>query len=716
MRKRFPDLYYNLLLGLICLTAYWQIAFHVHPVKYDMPDCYYPWRSFISDALKNGYAPVWNPYQLFGSPIHADPSSGAWYPPVWAIGLLFGYSLKIVGWELLLHIWLAGVGFLKLGKRLGFSMHISFLLSIGYMLSGIFVGNAQHLTYVVSACWIPFILFYFLNALRLFSLTDAVKGGIALFLLLTGGYPAFSIILFYLLLILSLGHLFQLILKKNIVEISRWAGVQGVFAGTALLLSGGFLWAVYNVMPLITRTRSFTAVNAQYGPFSPEALSSFILPYASVDAHFVKTDISMANGYFGFIFFILFLISLFYRTTPLIRIFQFFSFFSLSASLGASLPVREWLFDFVPGMNLFRFPGVFRLFIILGFLSSAGIIVEKIQHAELSSLRITKFSFGIAFILLLITGLFLVLLESALFPHAWFTRTENPQATHHAGLQALIMAVVALAVTLVCLFERTKKRLFLFLCLIISAEMILSVQLNAPYTVFYKEFTGGEVQTTEKLFTPGFPVPDVNKPMNQTATHLIREPFWKNLDIFNKQPSAAGMNNFMFASTMYMLDEEKEGMELLAQNPVAYLGGEIKNPMQFHPLKKEGLLHAKMLFIQNVTPEKFPSEGLLEITELSPENWLFQADVKEKTTLTLLQNYSTAWNVEIDGKNTDYVCSNGSFITVFLPEGRSEIRFSYQKNKVKYAYIISILLFIPILCLAYSPEIIRIFRKETAKK
>jgi hypothetical protein len=716
MRKRFPDLYYNLLLGLICLTAYWQIAFHVHPVKYDMPDCYYPWRSFISDALKNGYAPVWNPYQLFGSPIHADPSSGAWYPPVWAIGLLFGYSLKIVGWELLLHIWLAGVGFLKLGKRLGFSAHSSFLLSIGYMLSGIFVGNAQHLTYVVSACWIPFILYYFLNALRLFSLTDALKGGIALFLLVTGGYPAFSIILFYLLLILSLGHLFQLILKKNIIEISRWAGVQGIFAGTALLLSGGFLWSVYHVMPLITRTRSFTAVNAQYGPFSPEAFSSFILPYASVDAHFVKTDISMANGYFGFIFFILFLISLFYRTSPLIRIFQFFSFFSLSASLGASLPVREWLFDFVPGMNLFRFPGVFRLFIILGCLLSAGLILEKLRTGEQALRQIIAGVFLVFFVILFMTGFILAHPYTDINSHNWFTRSEMPNGHYHAGIQAFIMAGVSLLSAFILFRIKKTNTLFFSLGILITAEVMLSTQLNAPYTIFYKEFRGKEVEKTEQLFISGFPLPDLKKPMSQSATHLIHEPFWKNLDIFNKQPSAAGMNNFMFASTMYMLDEEKEGMELLAQNQVAYLGGEIKNPMQFHPLKKDGLLHAKMLFIQNGTPEKFPSEGKLEITELSPENWLFQADVKEKTTLTLLQNYSTAWEVEINGKKADYVCSNGSFITVFLPEGKSEIRFSYQKNKVIYAYMISIFLFITILCLAFRPEIMRTFRKETDKK
>lgn len=696
---------YYLLLALICVSAYWQVAFNLHPVKYDMPDCYYPWRSFIADALQNGNAPVWNPYQLFGSPIHADPSSGAWYPPVWVIGLLFGYSLKILGWELLLHVWLAGVGFLKLGKRLGFSAQTSFLLSIGYMLSGIFTGNAQHITYVISACWIPFILYYFLNTAQRFCPAESLKGGIALFFLITGGYPAFSIILVYLLLIISLYHFIHLISQKKHREITQWISSQALFGGTALLLSGGFLWSVYRVTPLITRTRSFSAADAQYGPFSPEAILSFILPYTSVDPVFVKTDISMANGYFGMAFFLFFILSFLYKASTLIRIFQAFAIFALSASVGSALPVREWLFDYAPLMNLFRFPGVFRLFVILGCLLSAGIFLEKLVNGEQAIRRITVRTFLVFLVVLPVVGFILTQPYTELMSHKWFTRSEVPDAAFHGGLQAFIMAGFCLLYTLFLIGIKNNKKLFLGLAILIAAEMVLSTQLNAPYTVFYKEFRGQDVKKTEQLFTSGFPLPDLKKPMNSYAAELVHEPFWKNLDIFKKEPSAGGMNNFMFASAMYLLDNQKEALRLLTEKPLAYLGGEVQNPKKFDSLKRAGKLDADLLFMANEPSKKYSSEGQLSVVKFTPENMVFQADAKENTTLTLLQNFSPYWQVELDGKKVGYSCSNGSFITIFLPKGKSEIRFSYQSAEVRLLYLICLVLFITILLVVLKPKI-----------
>lgn len=707
---------YYLLLALICLSAYWQITFNLHPVKYDMADCYYPWRSFISDALQNGYAPVWNPYQLFGSPMHADPSSGAWYPPVWAIGLLFGYSLKIVGWELLLHIWLAGVGFMKLGKRLGFSAKTSFLLSIGYMLSGIFNGNAQHITYVISACWIPYILYYFLTATQRFCIAEALKGGMALFLLITGGYPAFTIILVYLLLMISLYHFIRLISRKKHTEIRQWIGSQALFGGTALFLSGGFLWSVYHVMPLITRTRSFSAADAQYGPFSPESLLSFILPYTSVDPVFVKTDISMANGYFGLAFFLLFILSLFYRTSPHIRIFQVFAFFALSASVGSALPVREWLFEHAPLMNLFRFPGVFRLFVILGFLLSAGIVLEKLRNGEKTIRRITVGTFLAFFVTLIMVGFLFTKPYTVLDSHQWFTRAELPDGFLHASLQSFIMAGFCLLYALLLLKIKNINKLFFSLGLLIASEMMLSTQLNAPYTIFYKEFRGEEVKKTERLFASGFPLPELKNPMSNYAAELIHEPFWKNLDIFKKQPSAGGMNNFMFASTMQLLDNEKEALRILTEKPLAYLGGEVLDPKKFNSLKRAGKLSKDLLFIENEPSQKYTSQGQLSVVEFTPENMVFQANAKESTTLTLLQNFSPYWQVELNEKKVAYSCSNGSFITVFLPKGKSEVRFSYQSAEVRRLFLICLISFITVLLMVMKPKIESFIKRFSALK
>lgn len=697
---------YFTLLALICTAAFWQVAFFKHPVKYDMPDCYYPWRSFIADALRNGYVPVWNPYQLFGSPIHADPSSGAWYPPVWIIGLLSGYSLKILGWELLLHIWLGGAGFFKLSERMGFSSPTAFLLSIGYMLSGLFVGNAQHMTYVVSACWIPFILYYFVSLSLHFRCTDAVKGGICVFLMLTGGYPAFYIILVYLLGLLIIGQLISIVRARNRSDLFRWLGLQTLFVGTAGTLSAGFLLSVYQVMPLITRTKSFTAHDASYGPFSPESFLSFILPYTSVDSAFVKTDMSMSNGYFGALLFVFFLVSLFQKAPAIIRWLQGFALVALAASVGNSLPVREFLFHHFPLMNLFRFPGVFRLFIIIGFLVSAGITAEKLLSGD-GAFR--KKVGGLVILLipaLLISSYFLFEAAPEPYTHTWFARSESPNAFYHGAWQAIMMACFFAFAAALIYAVRNAAKLIEGLSLLLCAEMILSAQLNAPYTVFYKEFSGYESAMTEKRFVHGFPPPDLSVPMSTTANELIREPFWKNLDIFKKQPSAAGMNNFMFASTLYLLDHQREATEVLTRNPPAYLGGRVLPVTLFGRLKQKDSLQPDMLFVKEGEWGFYPNRGILRATALNPEFWELETTTDRRTTLTLLQNYAPRWEVKIDGEPAEFFCSNGGFISLFIPPGNHRIRFSYMADTVKARFGITVALLAASILWAFLPGLL----------
>src|SRR3954466_14062687 len=97
---KIKEYYFYLAFLAIAVLAFWQISFFIHPVKWDMIDCYYPWRFHIGECLQHGKFPFWNPYQDLGYPIHADPSSGAWYPFVWIIGYFFGYNIYTIGMEL----------------------------------------------------------------------------------------------------------------------------------------------------------------------------------------------------------------------------------------------------------------------------------------------------------------------------------------------------------------------------------------------------------------------------------------------------------------------------------------------------------------------------------------------------------------------------------------------------------------------------------------
>jgi uncharacterized membrane protein YciS (DUF1049 family) len=86
----------------------------------------------------------------------------------------------------------------------------------------------------------------------------------------------------------------------------------------------------------------------------------------------------MRNGYFGLLPLLFFILGIFAKKPQEISILFYFGIFSLLASVGEYLPVRAFLFHYVPMMNVFRFPSVFRLFFIIGALLT-GIYFLKTQ-------------------------------------------------------------------------------------------------------------------------------------------------------------------------------------------------------------------------------------------------------------------------------------------------------------------------------------------------
>jgi len=263
---------------IVVLISFFQVAFNLQPLKFDTIDCFFPWRFYIGECLQNGQLPYWNPYQDLGYPIHADPSSGAWYPAVWLIGSTFGYSIYSISFEFLLHIYLAGVGMFLLARTLKFETKFALMAGIAYMLSGFFVGNAQHLSYIISGCWLPFIIQQYLLLIEEKKAIHALQAGLFMFLSITGGYPAVTIILTYLLLTFYLIHVISLIRSKSYKSILQFTIQNGLFLATTILCSAVMLVSVVQVSPYLSRLGNFNVEQALFSPFSPQSFISFLAP------------------------------------------------------------------------------------------------------------------------------------------------------------------------------------------------------------------------------------------------------------------------------------------------------------------------------------------------------------------------------------------------------------------------------------------------------
>ena len=673
---------------IVVLISFFQVAFNLQPLKFDTIDCFFPWRFYIGECLQNGQLPYWNPYQDLGYPIHADPSSGAWYPVVWLIGSTFGYSIYSISFEFLLHIYLAGVGMFLLARTLKFETKFALMAGIAFMLSGFFVGNAQHLSYIISGCWLPFIIQQYLLLIEEKKAIHALQAGLFMFLTITGGYPAVTIILTYLLLTFYLIHVISLIRSKSYKSILQFTIQNGLFLATTILCSAVMLVSVAQVSPYLSRLGNFNLEQALFSPFSPQSFISFLAPLTTtVKSTYWDADLSMRNGYFGLIILMFFLLGIFIQKPKPLRIIFWFGIFSLTASVGNYLPVRSLLFNHVPLMNVFRFPSVFRLFFILAAILT-GIYslhqyLTKTERKNWHYYLLIAVSFATFLILLFAARSHGYLGLQTYYKNNLFNEAISSTFWQNLAVNSLFQ--LSFLVLLGLTFWRIKNtaKFIATVIFLLIMDLVVSVQLVAPYTVFYEHVTAKEAQTNVARYPHGFPK---QKAITiDSAAHLpgIGQPFWQNQQVFQKQISAEGFNSFSFTS-----------YELLESDyPLLFKSVKASNLLTLSDL--ESLRNGSIFvdFGSDHLPRKYKvvSGDTAILKDYDAASFNIEAKVKNPCLLTLNQKEYTGWEATINGKGTPIFKSNLNFMTVELPAGKSKVVFNYRNPLLKVAFYVSLL-------------------------
>ncbi len=672
---------------IVVLISFFQVAFNLQPLKFDTIDCFFPWRFYIGECLQNGQLPYWNPYQDLGYPIHADPSSGAWYPVVWLIGSTFGYSIYSISFEFLLHIYLAGVGMFLLARTLKFETKFALMAGIAYMLSGFFVGNAQHLSYIISGCWLPFIIQQYLLLIEEKKAIHALQAGIFMFLSITGGYPAVTIILTYLLLTFYLIHVISLIRSKSYKSILQFTIQNGLFLATTILCSAVMLVSVAQVSPYLSRLGNFNVEQALFSPFSPQSFISFLAPLTTtVKSTYWDADLSMRNGYFGLIILMFFLLGIFIQKPKPLRIIFWFGIFSLTASVGNYLPVRSLLFNHVPLMNVFRFPSVFRLFFILAAILT-GIYslhqyLTKTERKNWHFYLLIAVSFATFLILLFVARSHGYLGLQTYYKNNLFKEAISSTFWQNLAVNSLFQ--LSLLVLLVLTFWRIKNtaKFIATVIFLLIMDLVVSVQLVAPYTVFYEHVTAKEAQTNVARYPHGFPK---QKAITiDSAAHLpgIGQPFWQNQQLFQKQISAEGFNSFSFTS-----------YELLESDyPLLFKSVKASNLLTLSDLESVENGSIFVDFGSDHLPKKYKvvSGDTAILKDYDAASFHIETKVKNHCLLTLYQKEYTGWEATINGKGTPIFKSNLNFMTVELPAGKSKVVFNYRNPLLKGAFFVSL--------------------------
>jgi hypothetical protein len=668
-------------------------------MKWDMVDDTFPKRFYISECLSNGYLPLWCPYQNMGLPIHADPSSYTWYPVTWIISLLHGYDFYAINFEFLFHIFFAGLGMYTLAHQLKLSKGVGVFMALSYSFSGYSVGNAEHAMFIIAAAWLPFVLSSFLEMLETQNNRAAIKTGFFLYLVFTGGYITFTIVLVYVFIAILTYQFALRIIAGRKGELAPFAVRTILMAGSVFLLSLVFLVSIYRVMPYFTRSSALTLDLIMQNPFTLKSFISFLFPYAvTAEYNYWNTDVSMSNGYFGILGLLLLIFSVFVKRNLKQLGFWAFGILFLAVSVGPELPVREWMYHYLPLMNVSRLPGSFRVLAIIGFVVVSGFTLQEvITYFNTYKKKLLLFSMGFMSIILLFTIYSSIGSGEGLFVkafHNWVNVTWPSSMTisENIFVQGCIQLVIVGGFILAIYYSRSVV-FFIYLIIGLQAtDSILSAQLNLSATGIYPAKLS-EAEYALKQQPEGFPFTN-SKMMIDISDNRpgIKIPgLWANLNFFSKETPYNGYTSF-YLNPYYNFSH------------APYLSAALSNKLVFLSSKMESLQKVNSADLNDHLNLYFDDETLAElstnqfvsapgdtvfITAFTPNKITVRAITGGEQLITLMQNNFTGWKILINDKPVNLYSSNYTCITAVLPPGDNKVEFIYRPVAVLVAMGIS---------------------------
>ncbi len=705
MTKRIRDLYNKyptlvtfLLYVIVAMLAWWQISFLAYSVKWDMLDCFLPWRYFVGECWQNGIVPFWNPYQHFGYPIHADMRS-AWYPEMFIIGLAGGYTNITLHFLSIFYLALAGLGMSKLTGFILKSDGIPIIAGMAYLLSGFFIGHGQDIGYIIGGAFTPWVIHYYLRLIDELKLINTFKTALFFLLMILGAYPAFTIFICYILAVFFIYHFFDLVKRNQPGRIWQFLAHHLLLL---ILLSAGSLVLILTypqVAPFSERFVGMVYEDFITNPFSPQSLISWVTPFVIANnEQLFNSDISMINAYWGLLMMLFFFFA-FKRSNYLLHIFLLIAFVSLFLSFGPYTFVHRLFYDYAPGIKLFRMPGIFILFTILGLLVASGFGLKNIfdnysiQHGKIKRAVL----YGAGFMLVIVVvGLIKFPIHDSVFidwPGSYPEFLSGIAFFEQLTLHGLIQVILLLSFYF--LIRIGRKELFLFkVGILVFLEMAIAVQLNINHTGINRH---NPTEVKEKLCEMPlfYPTPDNRqiREHNEKASKMM--PLWHNVSIFTKRPAFDGFNSFVLNQYNDLFDNYPALANAVMNNPLVFLSSEFLPISQYIKMNPEEL-SGRELFINDSLlndldlPEMNRNKGdTVRIVKFTPNEIRLECTSKESQLLCLMQSNYFGWKAFVDDIPVKHFTSNILFRTLLVPAGSHRVTFKYENKTLIISFYIS---------------------------
>jgi hypothetical protein len=632
------------LLFFICILAYFPLSSGLFALKNDAFAFNFPNKYFFSESLRYGYLPTWNPYLNYGFPLYADPGFAWWNPITWIFGFI-GYNAYTFTIEILLYIYLGGLGMYWLVRKFNFLISTSFSIAVMFMCSGFFIGNLQHVNFITCAAFIPWLIGFWLQYQKTPNFKNFIGCSVSAYLLFTAGHPAIPLATTFFLFLLSTLYYFFFHSNHNL-KIFFFQQIKLLIGIFIFLLP--LLLSYWQILPHYSRTGSVDQTQSVNTGFSIGSYISFLYPLATIkDSNIYMTDVSMRNAYFsipGFLCFISFLIGK--EKNKIQQIFLFAGLVMLALSLGGE--VKESIYNNLPLFSWIKTNGEFRVFPIFCFLICCAFEIEKIFKEDYLSFQKLKYlllivtiaSLGFCVLLTVTKNIFLLPDLNQTFIETAKNIIDNLSIWQSFFLASLITTMFA-AAYLLCLSNNTLKHFFI---LILFADIFFSCWLLLPITGVGKTSVA-RMQSILNKSPQGFPSPfkPSNRKINKLSSeedNLIINWSWYDKKIIHPKIDYPSQ----LKSTETFLNSDDSSM--ISGKPFIYLQNQ----------------NCKSLFLTHFSPTNFE----IQLTLLKPD------------TLIILQNNFPGWEATVNHKPTPIISYANTFMAIPLNKNKNVVKIKFM--------------------------------------
>ncbi|MCG3150108.1 MAG: hypothetical protein PCFJNLEI_03579 [Verrucomicrobiae bacterium] len=476
---------------------------------------YYPAVNYACTALASGRFPFWLPGLLNGIPLYTDFQTSLYYPIQYLLVLFVRdgeLPVVVYQWYLVAHVLFGGLGLYAYAVSQRLQPVAGLVGALTFCFAGFAALQVTHVTAVMVYSWLP-VQLYLVD--RVVVHRRRMDYGALMAAILVAVFAGFPQVLLYNSYFLIAYWLYRAYTVTGVPFKLSWLAreglrVAGVFGVVLLLAAIAVLPTIEHWSLSERQTMGFSAAAAQSMPW--RNLIQFLVPnFQGFSAQFVNTphpfwgvtpaveagaisgsplqylEFGAYAGQLGCLAFIAVVMDRAFRRQPLVRFFAVTWVLALWFMLGRFGGLFGVLYDYLPGIALFRTPA--RMACVVGCSAAvlAAILVDAVWKR--TGVQVWR-SLGVVFGCYVVIGGILLVAGARLYPEL-----QEPGVAAFSRAQT-VTGLILLAGIAVCLLTLVKSQHWLLR--MVSGIGLATLTFSDLYSA-YAFFHSGTVNPTEYL-------------------------------------------------------------------------------------------------------------------------------------------------------------------------------------------------------------------------